>query len=85
MYNKPEAMKFSLNNDTRALIQRSTGLNRAQQQSVPLSEIHENGSSEGRNCYRIKKLRDLKPRGSVYLQMGRVLSLKTVKSYLKRI
>lgn len=78
-------MKFSLSNDTRALIQRSTGLNRAQQQSVPLSEIHENDSSEGRNCYRIKKPRDLKPRGSVYLQMGRVLSLKTVKSYLKRI
>lgn len=78
-------MKFSLSNDTRALIQRSTGLNRAQQQSVPLSEIHGNGSPEGRSCYRIKEPRDLKPRGSVYLQMGRVLSLQTVKSYLKRI
>lgn len=78
-------MEFSLSNDTRVLIQRSTGLDMMQQRSVPLSEIHEKDSSEGRKCYRIKKPRDLKPRGSVYLQMGRVLSLKTVKSYLEKI
>lgn len=78
-------MKFALSKDTRALIQCSTGLDSVQQCSIPISEIHSRKHVDRKYCCPSKKAKDLKPRGSIYLQMGRILSLKAVKSYLKSI
>lgn len=76
-------MKFSLSNDSRQLIQQSTGLDCVSQCSTsiysPKADVRTNKD------YRIRESRDVAPRGSIYLQMNRVLSLRKVKSYLKRI
>lgn len=76
-------MKFSLSNDSRTLIQQSTGLDYAHQCSTAISNVDSKG--HGNSAYKIKDSRDVAPRGSIYLQMGRIMSLHKVKSYLKRI
>ena len=35
--------------------------------------------------YIVKEPRDVAPRGSIYLQMGRIFPLRKIKSYLKNI
>ena len=76
-------MKFSLSNDSRTLIQKSTGLDYAHQRCTAISNV--DSKRHGNSAYKIKDSRDVAPRGSIYLQMGRIMSLHKVKSYLKRI
>lgn len=78
-------MKFSLSNDSRELIMQSTGLNHDLQCSTAISGINDATKRCGAEGYQIKESKDVSPRGSIYLQMGRVLSLKKVKSYLRGI
>ena len=77
------SMKFSLSNDSRTLIQQSTGLDYAHQRCTAISNV--DSKRHGNSAYKIKDSRDVAPRGSIYLQMGRIMSLHKVKSYLKRI
>lgn len=76
-------MNFTLSNDSRTLIERSTGLTCAQQCSTSFSNVR--SVSHVKSDYKMKEQRDVAPRGSIYLQMGRILSLKKVKSFLKGI
>ena len=76
-------MKFILSVDTRRLIQQSTGLDYMNQCSTTISRI--NTVVEKKHDYVINAPRDVVPRGSLYFQMGRIMRLRTVKSYLKGI
>lgn len=76
-------MNFSLSNDSRALIQQSTGLDNVQQCSTTI--FGTKTSTQGNRDYKIKNARDVAPRGSIYLQMGRIIPLLKIKSYLKKI
>ena len=76
-------MKFSLSDDSRMLIQQSTGLDYAHLCFTAISDV--DSKTHGNSTYKIKDPQDVVPRGSIYLQMGRIMSLHKVKSYLKRI
>lgn len=76
-------MKFSLSDDSRLLIQQSTGMDCAHLCLTAISDIKTD--LQANKDYKIKEPRDVAPRGSIYLQMNRILSLRKVKSYLKRI
>ena len=76
-------MYFSLSNESRVLLQQSTGLNSAQLSSTPISKLNPNPNIS--RDYRVKNKREIQPRGSILLRMGRLLPLSKVKSYLKRI
>ncbi|MBQ8721613.1 MAG: hypothetical protein IJY67_05650 [Paludibacteraceae bacterium] len=76
-------MKFSLSAESRKLIQKTTNLDFLQQRTVSISKGKEKVYTNSE--YKIKELRDVAPRGSIYLQMGRIMSLRKVKSYLKKI
>ena len=76
-------MKFSLSEETRMLIQQSTDLDPVRQRSASFPEMR---TSRKRNRdYQVISARELAPRGSVYLQMGRVISFAKIKDYLKSI
>lgn len=76
-------MRFALSSETRGMIQHSTGLNHAQQCNTAITQMK--AATSESSDYQVKGGRDIAPRGSIYLQMGRVMSLKKVKSYLKSI
>lgn len=76
-------MKFSLSAESRRLIQETTKLNFVQQCTISISKGKEKEYTNSE--YKIKEPRDVAPRGSIYLQMGRIMSLRKVKSYLKKI
>lgn len=76
-------MNFSLSDNTRRLIQQSTGLDYKNQCATAISGIK---TAVKKNYdYMISEPRDVAPRGSIYLQMGRIMPLRKIKSYLKRI
>ena len=75
-------MKFRLDDSMLQLIETSTGMTHAQLTSVPLSEVEQKSDEEGDSFYCIRKLREIPPRGSVFLIMNRILSLKKVLSWL---
>ena len=76
-------MKFALSQETSNLIQQSSSLDYKHQRSTSIDDvrtkIHQNSD------YIVKEPRDVAPRGSIYLQMGRIMSLRKIKSYLKGI
>lgn len=76
-------MKFALSQETSNLIQQSSSLDYKHQRSTSIydvrTKIHQNSD------YIVKEPRDVAPRGSIYLQMGRIMSLRKIKSYLKGI
>lgn len=76
-------MKFALSQETINLIQQSSSLDYKHQRSTSIcdvrTKIHQNSD------YIVKEPRDVAPRGSIYLQMGRIMSLRKIKSYLKGI
>ncbi len=76
-------MKFALSQETSNLIQQSSSLGYKHQRSTSIcdvrTKIHQNSD------YIVKEPRDVAPRGSIYLQMGRIMSLRKIKSYLKGI
>ncbi len=76
-------MKFTLSRETSKLIQQSTNLDYNHQCSTSICDVrtkpHQN------NDYIVKEPRDVAPRGSIYLQMGRIMPLRKIKSYLKGI
>ena len=76
-------MNFSLSPESRILIQQSSNLDCRHQCSTALygSESKENTKRD----YIVKEPRDVAPRGSIYLQMGRIFPLRKIKSYLKNI
>ncbi len=65
------------------LIQQSSGLDCSRQSSTSIcgmkAKLHLS------NNYIVKVPRDVAPRGSIYLQMGRIMPLRKIKSYLKGI
>lgn len=71
-------MYFSLRSESRELLQQSTGLDSLQLTKTPISKI-----SARSNNYRSRSKREIQPRGSILLRMGRLLSLNKVKSYLR--
>lgn len=71
-------MYFSLSKESRVLLQQSTGLDSLQLTKTPISKI-----SVRSNNYRSRSKREIQPRGSILLRMGRLLSLNKVKSYLR--
>lgn len=75
-------MAFNLDNRTTNIIEKVTGLGEVQQRMLPLAEYSMTIDIEGKREYRCKKTRTISPRGSVYLLIGRILSLKKVKRYL---
>lgn len=78
-------MKFSLSNDSRELIMQSTGLNHDLQCSTVITGINAATKKSRAEEYKVKGSKDVTPRGSIYLQMGRIMSLLKVKTYLKGI
>lgn len=76
-------MKFALSQVTSNLIQQSSNLDYKHQCSTSICDVrtkpHQNSD------YIVKEPRDVAPRGSIYLQMGRIMSLRKIKSYLKGI
>lgn len=76
-------MNFTLSNVSRSLIQQSTGLDYTRQCSTAISDVKK--EKHKTDDYEIRNARDVAPRGSIYLQMGRIMSLRKVKSYLKKI
>ncbi len=76
-------MKFVLSKETSDLIQQSSRLDYKHQRSTSICEVktkvHQNSD------YIVKEPRDVAPRGSIYLQMGRIMPLRRIKSYLKGI
>ncbi len=74
-------MNFSLSHESRVLIQQSTQLDSERQCSTSIRGRKTNKNSD----YIVKDPRDVRPRGSIYLQMGRILPLRKIKSYLKGI
>lgn len=76
-------MKFALSRKTSNLIQQSSNLDYKHQRSTSICDVrtktHQNSD------YIVKEPRDVAPRGSIYLQMGRIMSLRKIKSYLKGI
>ena len=76
-------MKFALSQETSNLIQQSSSLDYKHQRSTSICDVrtknHQNSD------YIVKEPRDVAPRGSIYLQMGRIMSLRKIKSYLKGI
>lgn len=74
-------MNFSLSHESRMLIQQSTQLDSKRQCSTSIRGIETNKNRD----YIVKTPRDVSPRGSIYLQMGRIIPLRKIKSYLKGI
>jgi hypothetical protein len=74
-------MYFSLSKESRVLLQQSTGLNNMQLTTTPISQITAKNNSD----YRVRSKREIKPRGSILLRMGRLMVLSKVKSYLKGV
>ena len=77
-------MAFNLDNRTTKIIEEVTGFGVAQQRMLPLAEYSMtiDIDIDEKREYRCKKTRTINPRGSVYLLIGRILSLKKVKGYL---
>ena len=73
-------MKFVLSQETSNLIQQSSNLDYKHQRSTSICDVktkaHQNSD------YVVKEPRDVAPRGSIYLQMGRIMPLQKIKSYL---
>lgn len=76
-------MKFALSQETNKLIQQSSNLDGKHQRSTSICDVVTK-AHRNRN-YMVKEPRDVAPRGSIYLQMGRIMSLRKIKSYLKGI
>lgn len=77
-------MAYKLSPETRESIARSTGMNRTQQTSTPISGVA-SASGTMTASYLVDKPKDIAPRGSIYLQMNRILSLKKVRKYIQSI
>lgn len=75
-------MAFNLDNRTTKIIEEVTGLEGYRQQMLPLAEYSTTINVEEKREYRCRKIKAISPRGSVYLLIGRILSLKKVKGYL---
>ncbi|MBQ4161544.1 MAG: hypothetical protein IJD84_01430 [Parabacteroides sp.] len=78
-------MAFTLSGEMRDKIQNTTGLSHFDQQNIPVVELSDCEMEKHRKLYACKKSRVIPPRGSVYLQMGRILSLTKVKKFLSKI
>ena len=76
-------MKFVLSQETSNLIQQSSNLDYKHQCSTSICDVRAK-TCQNRD-YIVKEPRDVAPRGSIYLQMGRIMSLRKIKSYLKGI
>lgn len=75
-------MAFNLDNRTTNIIEKVTGFGEVQQRMLPLAEYSRTIDIDEKREYRCNKTRTINPRGSVYLLVGRILSLKKVKGYL---
>lgn len=76
-------MNFTLDDKTFTLVEKSTGMKKAQLQKTSLRDFEKSSKSE--SFYLVKKTREIFSRGSVYLFLCRILSLAKVEKYLSRI
>lgn len=76
-------MNFSLSQESRILIQQSSNLDCGHQCTTALYGSESKG--DAKSDYIVKEPRDVAPRGSIYLQMGRIFPMRRIKSYLKNI
>ena len=74
-------MNFKLSAETRKNLQVSTGHDYATLTTRPLSSFHAVGDSSNSRLASSHP-RIIKPRGSVYLQLGRILHLSEVRRFI---
>lgn len=74
-------MNYKLSDETRKNLKVSTGYDYATLTTRPLSSFHAvSGSSNSRLASSHHRI--IKPRGSVYLQLGRILHLSEVRKFI---
>lgn len=78
-------MAFRLSKASKRLLTQSTGIDYKYQVAIPLDKVLEQVPLKNRQRYKIKSVREISPRGSVYLQVGRILSLSKVKKLIGKI
>lgn len=78
-------MTFRLNKKTEKLLTESTGIEYSRQIVMPMEQTFKGISEEKRKCYQCKSEQKISPRGSIYLQVGRVLSFRKVKNLIEKI
>lgn len=76
-------MNFTLDDTTLELVEKSTGMGKAQLSETSLRDVEKSRNNE--SFYLAKKPRERYSRGSVYLFLHRILSLAWVNRYLSRI
>jgi hypothetical protein len=76
-------MNFTLDEKTLKLVEKTTGMDKAQLRETSLVDIEKSSIKD--SFYLAKKPRERFSRGSVYLFLHRVLSLAKVERYLSRI
>lgn len=72
-------MRFVLNPNARKAIEKSVGVSCAELQMKSLSRFRESKSS----CKAKVSVRQIKPRGSIYLQLGRMASMDKMKKVIQ--
>lgn len=72
-------MKFQLNNEARKISEKSVGMTCSQQKSTRLGVFGATNNSSNKNETNI---RQIKPRGSVYLQLGRKISISKIEKII---
>ncbi len=70
-------MDFTLSKESCRLIQQSSKLDYSHQRST---SIYSGITAHRNRDYMVKEPRDVAPRGSIYLQMGRIMPLRKIKS-----
>lgn len=76
---------FKLSIKTKELLQESTGLNYETLATKPIAEILKLIPHTNKKKFSHKRVKQLSPRGSVYLYLGRILSLKNVRRIIAKI
>lgn len=72
-------MKFHLHYEARLTSEKSVGMPCAIQQATRLNALHVGKSS----CNAKRTVRQVKPRGSIYLQSGRMVSMDRMKKIIQ--
>lgn len=78
-------MTFRLNKKTEQFLTESTGIDYCRQVVTPMEQTLKGITVEKRKSYFCKSAQKVSPRGSVYLQVGRVLSFQKVKNLIEKI
>lgn len=72
-------MDYKLSNETRRNIKCTTGYDYATLTTSPLASFHAMRDSSAKHLSPSRQATIIKPRGSIYLQLGRVISVSKIK------